>query len=183
MDAWRRRMLCTLVAVMCVCSSAEAETPEAAPVPPAGRRIVMTNTHTGETADVVFRNESGYIPEAIDKLEAVLRDHRSNERHPMDPALFDILADLAQTAGVEPRYQIISGFRSSESNAMLRSRSKGVAEKSLHLQGKAIDVRLKGVPTDKLRDLALAAARGGVGYYHKSDFVHVDTGRVRRWTG
>jgi uncharacterized protein YcbK (DUF882 family) len=97
--------------------------------------------------------------------------------------LFDQLADLAAAAGVEPRYEIISGYRSPQTNDRLAAASGGVAKRSLHMQGRAIDVRLKGVSCARLRDLALVAGRGGVGYYRSSDFVHLDTGRVRAWAG
>ena len=112
-----------------------------------------------------------------------VRDHRANESAPMDPVLFDQLATLAATAGVAPHYEIISGYRSPTTNARLAEAGRGVAKRSLHMEGRAIDVRLRGVPCDALRDLALGAARGGVGYYQKSDFVHLDTGRVRTWAG
>jgi uncharacterized protein YcbK (DUF882 family) len=101
----------------------------------------------------------------------------------MDPQLFVLLVDLAASAGVEPRYDIISAFRSAATNEKLRSNGGGQAKNSQHIEGKAIDVRLKGVATDRLRDLARALKRGGVGYYPKSDFVHVDTARVRYWEG
>jgi uncharacterized protein YcbK (DUF882 family) len=155
------------------------------PAPAAERWLELTNTHTGERVKVMFRDASGYVQEALEKLRHVLRDHRTDEAHEMDPALFDQLSDLATAANVAPHYEIISGYRSPQSNAQLRSRNaqSGVAEKSLHMQGKAMDVRLKGVPLTTLRDLALAARRGGVGYYEKSNFVHIDTGRVRKWVG
>jgi uncharacterized protein YcbK (DUF882 family) len=101
----------------------------------------------------------------------------------MDPQLFVLLADLAAAAEVEPRYEIISGYRSPETNEKLRTNGGGQAKNSQHIQGKAIDVRLKGVSTARLRDLARTLRRGGVGYYRKSDFVHVDTARVRYWEG
>jgi uncharacterized protein YcbK (DUF882 family) len=101
----------------------------------------------------------------------------------MDPQLFVLLVDLAASAGVEPHYEIISGYRSSETNETLRSNGGGQAKNSQHILGKAIDVRLKGVPTATLRDLARTLKRGGVGYYRNSDFVHVDTARVRYWEG
>lgn len=133
---------------------------------------------------MTFRNGKGaFIPDALGKLNAILGDHRSHERRSMDPQLFVLLADLAQSAGVEPRYEIISGYRSAASNEKLRANGGGQAKNSQHIQGKAIDVRLKGVPTATLRDLARALKRGGVGYYRKSDFVHVDTARVRYWEG
>jgi uncharacterized protein YcbK (DUF882 family) len=167
-------------------SSMASDAPQA-PVstPSAERWIELTNTHTGEHEKVMFRDDSGYVQDSLARLDHVLRDHRTNESHPMDPALFDQLSDLARAANKAPHYEIISGYRSPASNAKLRSRSasSGVAEKSLHMQGRAMDVRLKGLSTAELRDLALAAGRGGVGYYEKSNFVHLDTGRVRKWVG
>lgn len=151
--------------------------------PGMSRALELFNTHTAETLRVVYRSATGFVPDSLAKLQWLLRDHRANESAPMDPLLFDQLAALAAAAGVEPRYQIISGYRSPHTNAKLASAGRGVATRSLHMQGKAIDVRLRGVPCDALRDLALAAAQGGVGYYQKSDFVHLDTGRFRTWAG
>ena len=145
--------------------------------------LELHNTHTNETLRVTFRDASGFVPAALEQLEKILGDHRSGEHHAMDPQLYVLLVDLAAAAGVEPRYQIISGFRSSETNEKLRTNGGGQAKNSQHIQGKAIDVRLKGVDTATLRDLARALKRGGVGYYGKSDFVHVDTARVRYWEG
>jgi len=99
----------------------------------------------------------------------------------MDPELYVILCDLAREAGYEPRYEVISGYRSPATNQQLRAAGHAVAEHSQHMQGRAMDVRLKGCPLSRLRDVALAARRGGVGYYPRSDFVHIDTGRVRFW--
>lgn len=151
--------------------------------PGMSRALELFNTHTAETLRVVYRSATGFVPDSLAKLQWLLRDHRANESAPMDPLLFDQLAALAGAAGVEPRYQIISGYRAPHTNAKLASAGRGVATRSLHMQGKAIDVRLRGVPCHALRDLALAAAQGGVGYYHKSDFVHLDTGRFRTWAG
>lgn len=145
-------------------------------------RLRLFNTHTGERADVVFRRSDQYVPEAIAALEHHLRDFRRGEVRPFDPRLFDLLVELAEAVG-EPsaEFHVISGYRSPATNQMLRNRTTGVAERSLHMQAQAIDIRLPGVPTARLRDAALELARGGVGYYGKSDFIHVDTGRVRRW--
>jgi uncharacterized protein YcbK (DUF882 family) len=144
----------------------------------------LHNTHTGEDLKVAFRDEKGtFIPEALEKLNRILGDHRSHEQTTMDPQLLVLLVDLAAAAGVEPRYEIISGYRAAETNETLRSNGGGQAKNSQHIQGKAIDVRLKGVSTLALRDLARDLKRGGVGYYRKSDFVHVDTARVRYWEG
>ena len=132
---------------------------------------------------VTFRNDAGFIPEALERLDSILGDHRSQEHRRMDPRLFVLLADIAANAGVEPRYEIISGYRSPDTNEKLRSNGGGQAKNSQHIEGKAIDVRLAGVTTERLRDLALSFKQGGVGYYRKSDFVHIDVGRVRYWEG
>jgi uncharacterized protein YcbK (DUF882 family) len=149
----------------------------------AARWLELLNTHTNETVRVIFHDGSAFVPAALAKLQHVLRDHRVNEEHAIDPALYMQLSDLAQAAGVEPRYEVISGFRSPATNAALRSQGRNVADKSLHIQGRAIDVRLVGYSTAALRDLALKMRRGGVGYYERSNFVHLDTGRVRTWIG
>lgn len=149
----------------------------------ASRWLELFNTHTSEALSLAYRDARGLLAPALGKLHWILRDHRANEAAPMDPLLFDQLADLAAAAGVEPRYEIISGYRSPRTNARLAGAGRGVARRSLHMEGRAIDVRLKGVSCADLRDLALAAGRGGVGYYRSSDFVHLDTGRVRSWAG
>jgi uncharacterized protein YcbK (DUF882 family) len=147
------------------------------------RWLELASTHTGEVLSVAYRSAAGLVDDAVQRLQHLLRDHRNDAQHPMDTGLYDLLADLAERAGVDPRFQIISGYRSPQTNAALHERSAGVAVRSLHLQGRAIDVRLHGVGCDRLAQLALDAARGGVGYYGRSDFVHVDTGAVRRWQG
>ena len=151
--------------------------------PGVSRVIELFNTHTAETLRIAYRGATGLVPEALSRLQWLLRDHRANESAPIDPLLFDQLTALAADAGVAPRYQIISGYRAPATNSRLAAAGRGVATRSLHMQGKAIDVRLEGVRCDALRDLAIAAAQGGVGYYARSDFVHLDTGRVRAWAG
>ena len=156
-----------------------AEKPELAE-----RAIELHNTHTNETVSVVFRRGEEYLPRAIASLRTVMRDHRNGEAHDIDLALYDQLHDLALAAHCEARFEIISGYRSPESNSAMAARpGSGVAKRSLHMEGRAIDVRLHGCPCTDLRDLALAAKRGGVGYYRRSDFVHLDTGRFRTWNG
>ena len=145
--------------------------------------IELYNTHTRETVKETFRGPAGFLAPALEKLQHVLRDHRSGESHPMDPNLYVLLVDVAAAAGAEPRYEIISGYRSPSTNEKLRAAGGGQAQGSQHLEGRALDVRLKGVPTATLRDLPTALRRGGVGYYERSDFVHLDTARVRYWTG
>jgi uncharacterized protein YcbK (DUF882 family) len=159
-----------------------AGAPAAAKLPE--RQIELFNTHPSESVNVVFRRGDQYDDSALAALKNVLRDHRNGQTHDMDPALYDQLYDLAVAAGVEPHYEIISGYRSPESNNQMSSRpGSGVAKKSLHMQGRAMDVRLRKCSCETLRDLALAAKRGGVGYYQRSNFVHLDTGAFRTWVG
>lgn len=149
----------------------------------APRTLSLVSTHTGESVQVSYFEGGNYVPAALHRLNRLLRDHRTGDVSAIDPQLFDQLHALAQCAGCTPRYEIISGYRSPATNEKLRKASTGVATRSLHMEGRALDVRLTGCDTARLRDLALALQRGGVGYYRKSDFVHVDTGRVRSWTG
>jgi len=148
---------------------------------PERRTLSFRHTHTGEELTVVYWTDGAYVPEALAQINRLLRDFRTGEVRPIDPELLDLLHELARRVESEGAYEVISGYRSPRTNASLRRRSGGVAEKSLHLQGRAIDVRLTDVDSAKLRDLALEMKRGGVGYYPESDFVHVDTGRVRTW--
>lgn len=146
-------------------------------------RLAVVNLHTEESLEVLYRDGAGYLPGALGRLDWLFRDHRASAVRPIDARLFDLLCSLARDAGVPARYRIISGYRSPATNAMLAARSTGVSPRSLHREGKAVDVRLVGVPLARLRDLALARAVGGVGYYPREDFVHLDVGRVRRWSG
>jgi len=148
------------------------------------RRIALHNLHTGESLKAVYWEDGKYVPDAVAALNRVLRDHRTGDVHFMEPHLYDILDAVA--AKVEDRgaaFQIISGYRSPKTNAMLHARSKGVATHSLHMDGKAMDVRLNGVALEHLHKAALSLKKGGVGYYPVSNFVHVDVGRVRQWKG
>jgi uncharacterized protein YcbK (DUF882 family) len=147
------------------------------------RQLTLKNLHTPEALDVVYRRGDQYVPEALAQVEVVLRDYRTGDRHPIDPHLLDILYEVAQSIGVDPVFSVISGYRSPQTNAMLHERSAGVASHSLHMEGRAIDVRLSHVNCADLADKALSMQRGGVGYYRQSDFVHLDTGRVRTWRG
>lgn len=150
---------------------------------PAARELSLINTHTGESLLTRYFEAGQYIPHALSKLDYLLRDHRAGVAHPIDPHLFDVLFQVATRNDRDPHFEVISGYRSPASNAQLRSHSHGVAEHSLHMEGRAIDVRLAGVSCAKLRDVALSLGCGGVGYYASSNFVHLDTGRVRAWTG
>jgi uncharacterized protein YcbK (DUF882 family) len=145
------------------------------------RRLILQNTHTGDVLDTIYRANGQLRPAELGRLDWVFRDHRAGSVLPIDARLFDLLHELAASAGVEPRYEIISGYRSPATNAMLAATSDGVSSRSLHMEGKAIDIRLAGVALVRLRDLALARQAGGVGYYPGSDFVHLDVGRVRSW--
>jgi uncharacterized protein YcbK (DUF882 family) len=145
-------------------------------------RLRLYHTHTGERIDIVYRKGETFLPEAEEKLDHFLRDHRTGDVKHYDPHVFDILSDLAVAVGHPgAEIQIICGYRSSWSNEFLRTRSSGVAKNSLHMEAHAIDLRIAGVDTITLRNAALALGRGGVGYYPQSGFVHVDTGRVRTW--
>jgi uncharacterized protein YcbK (DUF882 family) len=145
------------------------------------RSLKFYHTHTGETLEVTYYRDGDYQPEPLDELRYFLSDWRNGHQHPIDPGVMDILWEIQQASGSSGEFEVISAYRSPETNELLRSKSSGVARKSQHLLGKAIDVRLRGVETARLRDIALELKLGGVGYYKKSDFVHVDTGRVRRW--
>jgi uncharacterized protein YcbK (DUF882 family) len=147
------------------------------------RYIELFNTHTGDRLSVGYRQGAAYAASAVAGLRHLLRDHRNGEAHDIDVGLYDQLHDLAVAAGRDARFDIISGYRSPASNAKMATASSGVAKHSLHMQGRALDVRLHGCSCAKLRDLALVAAKGGVGYYKRSDFVHIDTGRFRTWAG
>lgn len=149
---------------------------------PAGTRALsFVHTHTSERLTAEYFQQGRYVPDALAALNHVLRDFRTGEVHTIEPGLFDLLHELASVTGATRPFQIISGYRSPLTNAALRLRSEGVAAGSLHMVGQAIDVRLADVPLARLRDAALALKRGGVGYYPGSNFVHVDTGRVRSW--
>jgi uncharacterized protein YcbK (DUF882 family) len=156
---------------------------EGGPGAEAVRRLTLKSLHTPEALEVVYRRGDRYVPEALAQIEVILRDYRTGDRHLIDPQLLDILYEVAQSVGVDPVFSVISGYRSPQTNAMLHERAAGVASHSLHMEGRAIDVRLTDVNCADLAGQALAMKRGGVGYYRQSDFVHLDTGRVRTWRG
>jgi uncharacterized protein YcbK (DUF882 family) len=145
------------------------------------RQLSFYHTHTAEELSVTYYSNGEYDSEALAELNHFFRDFRTRDVTEMDPGVFDILFDIQKDSGSTGVYQVISGFRSPATNEMLRSNSGGVAKNSQHLLGRAIDVRLTDLDTAKLRDVAISLERGGVGYYRESDFVHVDTGRVRQW--
>jgi uncharacterized protein YcbK (DUF882 family) len=145
------------------------------------RRLAFYSTHTGEKLDVVYRIGNDYIPESLAQVNRVLRDHRNNEVCAIDLRLLDLLHTLSNSLQARGVFHVISGYRSPLTNAALASNSGGVAKHSLHVEGKAIDIRLPGLDLPQLRAAAVALRGGGVGYYSRSDFVHVDIGRVRYW--
>jgi len=148
---------------------------------PPDRSLSFYNTHTGESATVEFCRAGRLIPDALAKIDHILRDHRTGEIKPMDVRLLDLLYVLARTLGTEKPYHVISGFRSPRTNDHLRARGEGVAARSLHLVGKAVDVRVPGIALRDLYRAAIKLGGGGVGIYPASDFVHIDVGRVRTW--
>ena len=146
------------------------------------RTLSFFHTHTGKSLEVTYWCRGEYREEALGQLREILADWRNSEQVDIDPGLLDLLYRIRQATGSTGRFEIISAYRSPETNEMLRQRSNGgVAQRSQHLLGKAIDVRLTDIDTRALYEAALALKAGGVGYYAKLDFVHVDTGRVRRW--
>jgi uncharacterized protein YcbK (DUF882 family) len=155
----------------------------AAPMAP-DRSLSFHHTHTGEGLAICYCSGGEYVPAALTEVNHLLRDFRVNAVKPIDPDLLDLLFRLHARLGAEAPFHVISGYRTPETNAMLQERGgahSGVATHSLHIEGKAIDIRVPGIRLDHLRDTARALQLGGVGYYPASDFVHVDTGRVRHW--
>lgn len=147
------------------------------------RSLSFDNIHTGEKLDVEYWAQGRYLPDALGEVNHVLRDFRNGAVHPIAPQLLDLLAVLKARLETAEPFDVISGYRSPATNAMLRAEHEhsGVAAKSLHMQGMAIDIRVPGRSLASLHDTALALHGGGVGYYPTSDFVHVDVGRVRTW--
>ncbi|MDO8251050.1 MAG: YcbK family protein [Rhodoferax sp.] len=149
---------------------------------PNARSLALDHTHTRERVTLVYAVGDQYVPAALGTLNHFLRDHYLGDVGLIDPQLFDLLYGVRQVLGAGQSFQVISGYRCPATNATLRNtRGGGVATHSLHMEGKAIDIRLPGVPLSELRDAALSLRAGGVGYYPREQFVHVDTGHVRSW--
>jgi len=149
---------------------------------PNARSLAFRHTHTGERIALTYAVDDLYVPDALTALNHFLRDHYSGTIGRIDPQLFDLLHRLQLELGSNDPFHVISGYRCPETNQRLQAtRGGGVATRSLHLDGKAIDIRLPGVPLADVRDAALSLKFGGVGYYPRSQFVHVDTGRIRHW--
>jgi len=145
------------------------------------RSLAFYNTHTGERLNVVYWMQGSYVSESLAEVNYILRDHRTDQIKSIDRELLDLLFGLRTELATNQPFHIISGYRSPQTNAFLHANSSGVVENSLHLFGKAIDIRTPGRSLSVLRNAAVALKAGGVGYYPKSDFVHIDVGRVRYW--
>jgi uncharacterized protein YcbK (DUF882 family) len=175
----RRRLLRFGLAGATMC--ALAPVPVLANLDRVPRVAALHHLHTGERVVLTYYANGRYEPGALAEIDHLLRDFRTGEVHPISPALLDWLHALRTDSGVHAPYEVICGYRSPRTNAALRGAGHGVAVRSLHLQGMAIDVRLPGRSVGQLRQAAWAAPRGGVGYYPDDGFVHLDVGRVRRW--
>ncbi|MCH9690679.1 MAG: DUF882 domain-containing protein [Gammaproteobacteria bacterium] len=145
------------------------------------RILSMRNLHTGEHLDAAYWVRDDYLKSGLKQFNKLLRDHRANEITRMEPKLLDLVYQLKEKLNYNGEIEVISGYRSAKTNASLRARSKGVARKSYHMRGMAMDLRMPGVSLANLRQAAIGLQLGGVGYYPKSNFVHVDVGPVRRW--
>lgn len=173
----RRRFVATLVSAAPVLAMPRLL--QAAPAEP--RVLSFEHLHTGERLGVEYFRGGTYLPDALGSINHLLRDFRTGDEHVIDERLLDLLHELNAVTESGRPFQVISGYRSPVTNQMLHRQSEGVASHSLHMQGQAIDIRLVDVPLPRLRAAALALHRGGVGFYPASNFVHVDTGRVRTW--
>jgi uncharacterized protein YcbK (DUF882 family) len=145
------------------------------------RSLFLHNLHTDEHLEVTYWARGTYRADALAQIDWIMRDHRSDEVAAIDRNLVDLLHRLQMQLGGKRTFEVISGYRSPATNAMLASVSDGVARKSLHIEGKALDLNVAGVRLSTLRNAATALKGGGVGYYPQSGFVHVDVGRVRYW--
>ena len=164
-------------------AAASLATPAIARAATGCRSLAFSNLHTGERLKVDYWIAGSYEPDALGEINKVLRDFRTGEVYPIEKPLLDLLNRLHARLGSDAPFGVISGYRSPKTNAMLASKSGGVAKRSLHMQGMAIDIRLGDRDLPDLRQAALDLQTGGVGYYPRSDFVHVDIGRVRQWAG
>ncbi|WP_409808013.1 DUF882 domain-containing protein [Parvibaculum sp.] len=147
----------------------------------AARELHLINTHTDEKLKIVYWSEDRYLPDALTEIDRLMRDHRSGEVHEIDRALLDTLHAMKTKLDTSEAFHIISGYRSPSTNAQMRENNAGVAKKSYHMRGMAVDIRVPGRELSYLRNAALDIAAGGVGYYPRSDFIHVDVGPVRQW--
>jgi uncharacterized protein YcbK (DUF882 family) len=182
-DASRRRFL-KAVAYGSIMAMGPAKIVHAAYTALAPQKsLCLVHHHTGETLSLAYYEHGRYIYPALQEISYLLRDYHNGEVYPIDPLLLDQLHDVKLLLGVKKPFQIVSAYRSPETNASLRRHSRGVARHSLHMEGKAIDIRIEGVGSNTIRNAALSLNRGGVGYYPRSNFVHIDTGDIRTWHG
>ncbi len=145
------------------------------------KALSLENIHTGEKLNLTYFERGRYFQDALVEVNHFFRDYRTGDVHPMDPSLLDILHDLKGRLAVAKPIKILSGYRSPRTNASLRRRRRGVAKHSMHMEGRAIDIRISGVDVRHIRNAAIALGRGGVGYYPRSNFIHLDTGDFRTW--
>ncbi len=145
------------------------------------RKLSFYHTHTFKNLSITYFKNGRYLPKALAKINHFLKDFRTGEIHPIDVALLDLLHDMRKAARCKGCFEVISGYRSPQTNSMLQDSGGGVASHSLHMLGQAIDIRIPSVSTSRLHTIALGFQRGGVGFYPQSDFIHIDTGRIRAW--
>jgi uncharacterized protein YcbK (DUF882 family) len=145
------------------------------------KSIALEHHHTSEFIDITYFSQGRYIYGALDEISYLLRDYHTDQVHPIDAKLLDLLYDVKLLLGTSNPFHVVSGYRSPETNANLRRHSRGVARQSLHMEGKAIDIRIQGVSVKDIREAAMLLQRGGVGYYPSDNFVHLDTGDIRTW--
>lgn len=176
-----RRKFLTSVAGAAFTLAAPGAIAVAKPVSKHDRELAFYNIHTGEKISATYWSDGNYLKDGIKEISWLLRDHRAGVASSMDPKLFDLLHQLQTEVGHPGEFQVISGYRSPATNNMLNKHTSGVAKRSYHMLGQAIDVRLPGFETRHLHKAAKSFKAGGVGYYSKSDFVHLDVGRVRYW--
>ena len=145
------------------------------------RAVSLHNLHTGEALNTVYWADGRYLPDAMQRIQWLLRDHRTDEVHAIDPNLLNLLVDLQARLHTHAPFEVLSGYRSPLTNAILANISDGVAQNSLHIEGQAVDIRVPGRGLRHVRAAAVSLRGGGVGYYPHSDFIHIDTGRIRYW--
>jgi uncharacterized protein YcbK (DUF882 family) len=147
----------------------------------AHKTLALEHHHTGEALKLTYFEQGRYIAGALDEVSYFLRDYHNDAVHSVDPALLDQLHDIKLMLGTNKPFHIVSGYRSPGTNASLRRHQRGVAKHSLHMEGRAVDIRMEGISAKTIRSAALKLNRGGVGYYPSSNFVHLDTGELRTW--
>ncbi len=177
----RRSFLVGLTAASATLVGTAGGTARASTAPAATRELAFHSLHTGEELQATYLKNGRLVPEAFGKINEILRDWRTDEVYEMDRGLLDFLSALRGRIGSEAPFHVISAYRSPKTNAKLASKSNGVAKRSLHMRGMAIDISLPGCPLGRLHKEALALRAGGVGLYSGSGFIHIDTGRVRQW--